>query len=86
MMVTGPTILGTADSTCYLVGNTDSNGNFLKLPNLDEIVVCKSLVEAKALLKSNDYEQAVFIVESAYDEMCGGSDKADGIVAQTVKF
>lgn len=70
-MKTDATILGSADSTHYLVGKTDLNGNLLNLSELSSIAICNSISEAKALLRSYDYNSAALKLQSPYDEMCG---------------
>ena len=66
-----PTIIGIADATHYLVGGTDENGNFIALPQLGEVAVCKSLSLAKQLLRDQKFKSAELTLQSAYDEMCG---------------
>lgn len=65
------TIIGLADSTRYLVGETDSNGHFWPLSSCEEIKRFPSLVEAKQFLKDMHIETAQLKLETAYDEMCG---------------
>lgn len=70
-MTNEPTIMGIADSTHYFVGATDNNGNLTPLSMLKEVAVCKSLCDAKQLLRDNHIESATLNFQSAYDEMCG---------------
>lgn len=70
-MTNEPTIMGIADSTHYLVGATDNNGNFISLASLKEVAICQSLSDAKKLLRDNDIKSASLNLQSAYDEMCG---------------
>ena len=65
------TILGTAESTHYLVGITDIDDNFVALPVLGDVIVCHSLYEAKQLLRKNKVKVAQLTLHTAYDEMCG---------------
>jgi hypothetical protein len=71
------TILAVADATHYLVGATDINEGFDKLPQLDEVAVCKSLSAAKDLLRKNNIHVAQLTTQFAYDEMCGLSASTD---------
>ena len=71
------TILGVADSTHYLVGSTDIHDSFVKLPQLTEVAVCKSLSAAKDLLREHNIREATLTMKSAYDEMCGLSTSTD---------
>lgn len=66
-----PTILSAAESTHYLVGMYDAQGNLGPLPPLDHVVNCLSLSQAKTLIKGQHYDHAELIMETAYDEMCG---------------
>lgn len=86
IMLTGATILGIADATHYLVGETDQTGSFSKLPQLERVAVCDSLSEAKALLRSHHYDQASLKLQSAYDEMCGTGDSLGGMIEQSIKL
>ena len=70
-MALTPTILGIAESTHYLVGATDENQDFVAHPRLKKVAVCKSLVEAKQILKDNNIESAEITWQTPYDEMCG---------------
>ena len=65
------TIISVADSTHYLVGTTDSNESFVKLPQLSEVVECRSLMAAKEVLRGLNISVAKLTLKSAYDEMCG---------------
>lgn len=85
IMTISATILGTADSTHYLVGSMDSEGNFTNLPQLDNIAVCDSLKEAKALLVEYNYTRASLKLNTAYDEMCGMPASA-GLVEQNISL
>lgn len=66
-----PTILGVAEATHYLVGSTDTDGDFVALSGFNDIAVCSSLSSAKNLLKGNNVKKAQLVLETAYDEMCG---------------
>lgn len=66
-----PTIIGVADATHYLVGETDVKENFNALPQLGDIAVCSSLCAAKELLRQNNVFFAQLTLQTAYDEMCG---------------
>jgi hypothetical protein len=68
-----PTIIGTADSSYYLVGAVDSSNDFIGLKRAGEIDVFASLVEAKKYLRSNNISSVALEFQSAYDEMCGSS-------------
>lgn len=70
-MALTPTILGIAESTHYLVGATDENQGFVAHPRLKKVAVCKSLVEAKQILKNNNIENVEITWQTPYDEMCG---------------
>ncbi len=70
-MIHEPTIIGIADSTHYLVGTTDNNGDFSSLPSLKRVAVCQSLADAKQILRDQHIETATLNLQSAYDEMCG---------------
>ena len=37
------TIMGIADATHYLVGETDAKENFTALPKLGDVIICHSL-------------------------------------------
>ncbi|GLP96980.1 DUF6482 family protein [Paraferrimonas sedimenticola] len=65
------TIIAVADSTHYLVGATDASGDFIAMPSLQSVQVCKSLFEAKELLREQQVSTAQLTFMSAYDEMCG---------------
>jgi hypothetical protein len=71
------TILAVADATHYLIGATDTNDGFDRLPQLGEVVVCRSLSAAKALLREHKVNVAQLTTQSAYDEMCGLSTSTD---------
>ncbi|MFT4937403.1 MAG: hypothetical protein ACI88A_000417 [Paraglaciecola sp.] len=66
-----PTIIAVAGARNYLVGVSDIKGNFSALPQLGDVVVCKSLSVAKQLLRKNKIHSAELTLQSAYDEMCG---------------
>ena len=65
------TILGVSDATHYLVGGTDSKGDFSALPQVGEVAVCQSIASAKQLLREHNVHVAQLTLQSAYDEMCG---------------
>ena len=44
-------IIGMADATNYLLGTVDSSNDFIPLPQLGEVVTCRSLSMAKTLLR-----------------------------------
>jgi hypothetical protein len=71
-------ILNTADCPNYLVGAEDMAGNFhYWQSNSDESVIkTKSLSDAKAYLKSQGINEALFETTSAYDEMVGNAPSA----------
>lgn len=79
-----PTIIGIADSTHYLVGMTDAKNNFTALPSLQGVAICKSLSEAKQILRSHSVDTAQLTLQSAYDEMCGLP--ASAVTNQTIYF
>ena len=66
-----PTIIGISEGIHYLVGATDENQYFFALPSLLGIEVCGSLSEAKELLRAHDVNEAEFLLQTPYDEMCG---------------
>jgi len=76
------TIFAVADSSHYLVGATDANGGFDKLPPLDKVVVCQSLSAAKSLLREHKVDEANLTMQTPYDEMCGLSTATN--VHQTI--
>jgi hypothetical protein len=83
-MECNPTILGIADATHYLVGETDNKGNFIALSTLGKVIVCDSLSSAKQLLRDNGFQSAELTLQSAYDEMCGLPPAAP--VSQTLEL
>ena len=83
-----PTIINTADSTCYLIGGEDEKGNFYHLKD-DEIITRSpdtSLHEAKQKLSKLGIHQAVFEMVTPYDEMIGSTDSAGGKVRYDITF
>ena len=66
-----PKIIGIADSTHYLVGAIDADKNFIELSEEEEVLVVNSLIQAKQLLRSHQYQQTELEYQTAYDEMCG---------------
>lgn len=65
------TILGIAESTHYLVGATDEHQSFVAHPRLKKVEVCKSLVEAKQILRDHNIDNVEITWQTPYDEMCG---------------
>jgi len=64
-------IISMADATNYLVGTTDSSNDFVALPQVGEVVICRSLLTAKTLLREHNIHIAQLTFQTAYDEMCG---------------
>ncbi|MGR5063145.1 DUF6482 family protein [Photobacterium sp. DNB22_13_2] len=82
-----PTIINTADSTCYLIGGEDDRGNFYHLKDRDHhSVTGQSLHEAKEKLCKLGIHQAVFEMITPYDEMIGCSEGAGGKVRYEITF
>ena len=82
-----PTILNTADSTCYLIGGEDEKGNFYHLKDEEHhSVTCPSLQEAKEKLSKLGIHQAVLEMVTPYDEMIGSSDNTGGKVRYDITF
>ncbi|MDA9557695.1 DUF6482 family protein [Vibrio sp.] len=70
-----PTIINNADSTFYLVGGEDNDGNFYTLENTsDKYHRHHSLSEAKDELIHLGVNQAVFEMITPYDEMIGSTN------------
>ena len=66
-----PTIIGISEGLHYLVGATDENDDFFALPSLLEVEVCGSFSDAKQFLKGYDINEAKFLLQTSFDEMCG---------------
>jgi hypothetical protein len=77
-------IIGMADATNYLLGTLDSNNGFVALPQLGEVVVCRSLATAKNLLREHNINVAQLTFQTAYDEMCGLPVSSE--IHQTINF
>ena len=77
-------IIGMADATNYLLGTTDSSHDFVPLPQLGDVVLCRSLSAAKALLREHNIYVAQLSFQTAYDEMCGLPASSE--VQQTIHF
>ena len=77
-------IIGMADATNYLLGTVDSSNDFVPLPQLGKVVICRSLSMAKTLLREHNIYVAQFTFQSAYDEMCGLSISSE--IQQTIHF
>jgi hypothetical protein len=64
-------IIGMADATNYLLGTVDTSNDFVALPQLGEVLMCRSLATAKTLLREHNIHIAQLTFQTAYDEMCG---------------
>lgn len=66
------TIVCTADSSHYLIGGEDEQGNFFHLSYRgEEAYMTNSLELAKNLLRDNNIHEAVLEMSTPYDEMIG---------------
>lgn len=77
-------IIAMADATNYLLGTVDSSNGFIPLPQLGEVVTCRSLSIAKTLLREHNINVAQLTFQTAYDEMCGLPVSSD--IQQTIYF
>ena len=66
------TIICTAESSHYLVGAEDDEGNFFNLfESSDSHLYTYSLSQAKALFKENGISEVIHEMKTPYDEMIG---------------
>jgi len=79
------TIVCTADSSHYLIGGEDKEGNFFHLSYRGEqAYMANSLELAKELLRENNIHEVMLEMQTPYDEMIGQAPS--GVTRELLSF